>query len=155
EALLTLSCPATPGQRIHLSDASRPSGGDLMRLSAHLFVLAVFFWQTTTTIAHATPFTYAFHPAATTLFGANTETISGSFTFDANTNTESAVSITLSGHSPYAGLYTTSSTQPTNPLTVTAQDQATLNRLALFFLLPLQFSPDPLTLVFFQSPQEF
>ena len=106
-------------------------------------------------MAQATPYTYSFQPGAATSLGSDTETISGSFTFDAATKTESAISIMLSGPSPYGGQYTTSSIQPSNPFMITAQDQQTQNRLALTFESPLQSSPDPLTLVFFQSPSEF
>jgi hypothetical protein len=113
---------------------------------------ATLLWQPT---IQAAPYIYTFEPGTTTVLGGNTEAVSGSFSFDTNTNTDLAVSISLAGASPYAGLYTTSLTQPANSFTITAQDQMTLNRLELFFLYPLQYSPDPLALAFFQSPREF
>lgn len=105
--------------------------------------------------ADATPYTYSFESGAATVLKGKSEGITGSFTFDAATDTDSAVSITLSGASPYAGLYTTSSTQPLNSFTITAEDQTSSNRLELFFANSLQYSPEVLTLVFFQTPQEF
>ena len=131
-----------------------------MRLSVPLpfIAAAALLWPAAPQIAQATPYAYTFQPGATTVLGGNTEAITGSFTFDATTKAEAAVAITLSGPSgpvSYAGLYTTSSIQPSNAFMITAQDQQTQNRLALTFEFPLQFSPDPLTLVFFQSPAEF
>lgn len=127
-----------------------------MRLSVPLaIVIAAVLWTAAPQIARATPYTYTLQPGATTVLGGNTEAITGSFIFDAAAMAESAVAITLSGPSPYAGLYTTPSPQASNPVILTAQDQQTQNRLALTFEFPLQFSPDPLTFVFFRSPTEF
>ena len=58
---------------------------------------------TAPTLCRATPLDYTV--SGTTVLNGNTETITGSFTFDAATNTESNVSITLSGGAaPLTGL---------------------------------------------------
>jgi hypothetical protein len=49
---------------------------------------------------------YVFAPGASTVLGGDTLAISGSFTFDITTTTESQVAITLSGNPTYAGTYT-------------------------------------------------
>lgn len=105
-------------------------------------------------IALATPFTFTLSGASTVLSDIG-ETITGSFAFDAATHTESAVSITLSREAPYSGTYATDPVAPQPAFVVTAKDPFTSNRIALSFQFPLAFSPDPLTIVFWQNPTEF
>lgn len=50
--------------------------------------------------------TWVFTPGASTILGGDIELISGSFTFNSATDTESGVSITLTGQGPFAGNYT-------------------------------------------------
>lgn len=103
--------------------------------------------------AHATPYTFTLAPGASTVLHGNSETISGSFTFDSSTDTESNVSITLAGPGPQAGVYTTL-VQPQNPFTIIVKDPISGNLLELFFLYALQYSLDPITVIFFQTPEE-
>jgi hypothetical protein len=116
--------------------------------------LAAMLWLATAPGALATPFTYTFTSGASIVLGGHTEAIAGSFTFDTTTATESAVSVTLSGASPYAGTYTSASTVvPQFAPTITALDSLS-DLLELFFADPLQYSPDPLILVFWASFDE-
>jgi hypothetical protein len=59
--------------------------------------------------ARASPMSYVFAPGASTVLDGDTETITGSFTFDTTTNIQTAVSIVLSGPAPYSGTYTSAS----------------------------------------------
>ena len=56
--------------------------------------------------ARAAPISYVFAAGTTTDLAAGPETITGSFTFDASTNTETNVTITLTGMAPFADTYT-------------------------------------------------
>jgi LPXTG-motif cell wall-anchored protein len=99
--------------------------------------------------ARAAPVDYVFTDASTTLLG-YTGSISGSFTFDAATNTESAVVITLGGLGPYAGTYEQTAariTSVSDVLLATASIGGLAYDLEVMFLNPLSSSPDPLALV--------
>jgi hypothetical protein len=102
--------------------------------------------------AGATPIAYVFAPGSITTFDGNTEVITGSFTYDAATNTQSLVSITLTGASPYAETY---EAPPTYMLSfnddVVAIDYLIPVQLAFFFDDPLDVSPDIATLIEFES----
>lgn len=56
--------------------------------------------------ARATPLNYVFTSNASVVLAGDTEAISGSFTFDTTTITETDVTVTLTGPSPFAGTYT-------------------------------------------------
>ena len=56
--------------------------------------------------ARATPLNYIFTSNASVVLAGDTEAISGSFTFDTATITETDVTITLTGPSPFSGTYT-------------------------------------------------
>ncbi len=56
--------------------------------------------------ARATPLNYVFTSNASVVLAGDTEAISGSFTFDTATITETNVTITLTGPSPFSGTYT-------------------------------------------------
>jgi hypothetical protein len=56
--------------------------------------------------AHAIPVSYVINSGTSATLNGSVETITGSFTFDAATFTESLVSITATGPSPFAGTYT-------------------------------------------------
>jgi hypothetical protein len=57
------------------------------------------------TPAHAIPMVYEFSSDATITFAGDLEAVSGDFTYDPSTTSISAASITLTGDTPYAGLY--------------------------------------------------
>jgi hypothetical protein len=87
---------------------------------------------------------FVFSPGASTLLGADFEAISGSFTFNSTTDTESGVSITLTGTGPSAGVYTEPlAKQIIGAMIITAF--APMAELEIDFSLPLATSPDPLT----------
>jgi PEP-CTERM motif len=56
--------------------------------------------------ARAGPISYVFTSDASVVLAGDTEAISGSFTFDTTTITETDVTITLTGPSPFSGTYT-------------------------------------------------
>jgi hypothetical protein len=93
----------------------------------------------TTIGANASPINYVITSAM-----APPDTVSGSFTFDTATDTESNVQITLTG-SVYAGTYTylPSAVQPTD-YTITAIDSAIGVTVQISFEDPLDVNPDPL-----------
>ena len=95
---------------------------------------------------HATPVTY--NISGTTVLNGNTETLSGSFTFDTATDLETNVAVTVAGASPYAGVYTVTSfnTLHSNLLVL---PNLTVNHLDLTFASALNVSPDALTQVQF------
>jgi len=97
---------------------------------------------TAPTLCRATPLDYTV--SGTTVLNGNTETITGSFTFDAATNTESNVSITLSGGAaPFDGTYN----QTAAAITVANEIIAPFGpaeKVDLFFTNTLNISPDTL-----------
>jgi hypothetical protein len=104
------------------------------------------------TLCRATPIDYVIAPGTTTTLNGDTETISGSFTFDAATGTESIVSITLTGAAPFAGTYDQAAPAiPTNPLHSEIDTPFILGpvHVELRFASALDVSPDALTEVFF------
>jgi hypothetical protein len=100
--------------------------------------------------ARATPIDYVFAAGASTVLNGDTEAITGSFTFDAATDTESAVSITLAGAAPYAGTYTSGSLDTSNPndlIAYVSTGCCSVNELSLGFADPLDVSPDSLAAI--------
>jgi len=93
--------------------------------------------------ARAAPISYVFAAGTTTDLGAGLETITGSFTFDASTNTETNVSITLTGMAPFADTYTDPLALPPSSNEVFGFSP-TLTGISIFFAMPLDVSPDPL-----------
>jgi hypothetical protein len=55
--------------------------------------------------ARATPMVYGFSSNASVTFDGDTEAVSGTFTYDPTTTDVLSAAITLTGDSPYAGLY--------------------------------------------------
>jgi hypothetical protein len=110
---------------------------------------------------------YVFEPGSLITFGSDTEgnipagvteLVSGSFTYDATTNTPTAITISLAGPAPYSGTYTLD-TNATGGV-ATAQLTALLGpyeELDLAFADFLGNSPDALTsaLYSYESPTTF
>jgi hypothetical protein len=100
----------------------------------------------------AASLSYVFTPGtSTTLLGTVSpvlETITGSFTFDAATNTESLVNITLAGPGPYAGTYIqTTAFISTSSKFIFANSSPSGSSIGIGFVSPLTVSPDALSLV--------
>jgi hypothetical protein len=89
---------------------------------------------------------YVFSPGTATFLGGEVEFISGSFTFDTATDTESGVSITLTGPLPFSGTYTEPLLTTFNAALVIAN--APGEELDIYFADPLSVSPDPLSSVY-------
>src|SRR5271169_5894000 len=113
-------------------------------------------WLAAPSICRATPINYVFSGASTVLNG-DTETITGSFTFDTTTDQETSVSITLTGPAAEAGTFT-SGTFTTAGNNQVIADQVTgmfhgLGGITIEFANPLDQSPDALNLVrYFVGP---
>ena len=94
---------------------------------------------------------YVFAPDSTTVLDGVTVLITGSFTFDLTTITESNVTVTLSGASPVAGTYTSGTfTEGKSGLnsTVAADDAA---HITIAFENSLDVSPDVINEVSWQK----
>jgi hypothetical protein len=105
-----------------------------------MVAVAVFFLAAPPS-ARATAIAYVFAPGASTVLGGDTGMISGSFSFDTTTFTESAVTISLAGAAPYAGTYTegTYITGATDTI-----ETLSFPTITIFFMLPLDVEPDVL-----------
>jgi hypothetical protein len=106
---------------------------------------------TAPTLCRAAPINYKV--SGTTVLGGHTEAITGSFTFDAATQTESNVSITLTGPAPFAGTYTQTApaTFGLNNNEIVAPFVTQGRHIGLFFASALHVSPDVLSQVLFFS----
>jgi hypothetical protein len=128
------------GVRVSLffSQSQIPAAFRTLGLATAL-VVALFGYLSTPTTAAASPINYVITSAM-----APPDTVSGSFTFDTATDTESNVQITLTG-SVYAGTYTylPPAVQPTD-YTITAIDSAIGVTIQISFEDPLDVNPDPL-----------
>jgi len=91
------------------------------------------------TLGHATPINYTV--SGTTDLAGDTETITGSFTFDTSNSTESNVTITLTGAAPFAGTYTRIAPFNTT-LNSLIEAQSTTAVLGILFVDFLNVSPD-------------
>jgi hypothetical protein len=116
-------------------------------------IAAVF---TAPTLGHATPINYVFAPGTTITLVSGTETITGSFTFDTATNTESNVSITLTGAAPFARTYdqTAPATVPLGNATIEAPDPLVEPFIQLNFASPLNVSSDSLVSGVVEVPRD-
>jgi hypothetical protein len=112
-------------------------------MSKGFAVVAVLLAGLFTETARAAPISYVFAAGTTTDLGAGAETITGSFTFDASTDTETNVSITLTGMAPFADTYTDPLATPPSSNEVFGFSP-TLTGISIFFAMPLDVSPDPL-----------
>jgi PEP-CTERM motif len=101
---------------------------------------------TAPTLCHATPLNY--QVSGTTVLNGDTETITGSFTFDAATSSESNVSITLTGAAPFAGTYTQAAmTDTSDLLVIEAPFNSLFPDIGIVFANVLSVSPDNITRV--------
>lgn len=87
--------------------------------------------------------TYVFSSGTSTNLNGDTEDITGGFTFDTTTDIATAVSITLTGASPYAGTYSNSSDTCSNPCTAIFATSG-VSTLFVHFDQGLGVSPDDL-----------
>src|SRR6266513_1290484 len=108
---------------------------------------AAFVSLMTATMAQATPLTYTLSGVTGTYPGNNVVSFTGSFTFDATTNTESNVSITA----PATGGGTATFTQTSALVTPAANEIRAFwfgIELDIFFSSPLNVANDPVTEIF-------
>ena len=98
-------------------------------------------------LARADNLTWVFTPDAATVLGGDIELISGSFTFDSTTDTETGVAVTLTGPAPMAGTYTEPLMEGFLGDTISAYAPGL--ELDITFLNPLTAlnSPDPIGMV--------
>src|SRR5580692_9434059 len=89
--------------------------------------------------AHAAPIAYVIAPGSTVVLNGSTDTITGSFTFDAATSTETNVAITITGPAPLPATWTETSLVNIIPSEVVASN-ASLSGMSIQFATPLDIS---------------
>lgn len=96
--------------------------------------------------AHATPIAYVIAPGSTVVLNGSTDAITGSFTFDAATSTETDVAITITGPAPLPATWTEASFVNISDSEIVASN-ASLSGMSIQFVAPLDISSDQATRV--------
>jgi hypothetical protein len=106
-------------------------------------------WLAAPTVSRASPINYVFSPDASATVSGITEAISGSFTFDTASNTESNVTITLSDAFHTATYAALSLARPNSSDIAAESAQPLFSFIEIIFAAALSSSPDPISHLLF------